>query len=105
MNVRLAAVERRIGPGPDTSDIDQRIAKVRGDKESAIDAEDYEKAATLRNAERILRAEKAALAKERARAAPDLPSLAEGVRRLSDEVSRMDVLLRRHGITPQGGAA
>ena len=39
--------------------IDQRIAQIRRDKESAVDAEDYERAAALRAAERQLIAQKA----------------------------------------------
>jgi UvrB/uvrC motif len=39
--------------------IDQRIAQIRRDKESAVDAEDYERAAALRAAERQMIAQKA----------------------------------------------
>jgi UvrB/uvrC motif len=39
--------------------IDQRIAQIRRDKESAVDAEDYERAAALRADERQLIAQKA----------------------------------------------
>jgi UvrB/uvrC motif len=39
--------------------IDLRIAQIRRDKESAVDAEDYERAAALRAAERQLIAQKA----------------------------------------------
>jgi ATP-dependent Clp protease ATP-binding subunit ClpC len=105
MNSRLSAIEKRMGTGPDTADLDQRIAQTRRDKESAIDAEDYEKAATLRNAERLLVAEKGARQQEGADTWPDLPTLADGLRRLSDEVDRLHVLLRQQGIEPQDGAA
>src|SRR6516225_2083638 len=57
---RLAAIEQRLGIGPDTSDLDEQIAQVCREKESAIDAKDYEQAAALRNREKELLAAKAA---------------------------------------------
>jgi ATP-dependent Clp protease ATP-binding subunit ClpC len=105
MNSRLAAVEKRTGMNAKTTELDQRIVQVRRDKETAIDAEDYDKAATLRNAERLLLAERRARQQERSDAAPDLLSLADGLRRLSDQVNRLQLILRQHGITPQDGAA
>jgi ATP-dependent Clp protease ATP-binding subunit ClpC len=105
MDARLSAVEQRIGTGPDTRDLDQQIAQVRRDKESAVTAEEYETAAALRNAERQLSADKASRQREWATAHLDLPSLADGLRRLTDEVGRLRGLLRQKGIEPQGGAA
>ncbi len=105
MDARLSAVEQRMGTGPDTRDLDQQIAQVRRDKESAVSAEEYETAAALRNAERQLAADKASRQKEWATAHLDLPSLADGLHRLSDEVGRLRGLLRQKGIEPQGGAA
>ena len=49
-------VEQRLGTGPDTSDLDEQIAQVSREKESAVDAHDYEQAAALRNREKELRA-------------------------------------------------
>jgi Clp amino terminal domain, pathogenicity island component/UvrB/uvrC motif len=97
---RLSALERRVGtgPGPDLRELDQEIAQVRGDKESAIDAEDFETAATLRDREKQLLGEKASRQREWATAHRDLPSL-------SDEVERLRDLLRQQGIDPQNGAA
>lgn len=40
-----------------------------------------------------------------ASAQPDLPSVAEGLQRLSDEVERLRGVLRQQGIQPRGGAA
>ena len=105
MDARLSAVEQRIGTGPDTRDLDQQIAQVHRDKESAVSAEEYETAAALRNAERQLAADKASRQKEWATTHLDLPSLADGLRRLSDEVGGLRGLLRQKGIEPQGGAA
>src|SRR6516225_5754590 len=48
---RLSAIERRVGNGADTADLDEQIAQVRREKESAIDAQDFEQAASLRGRE------------------------------------------------------
>jgi ATP-dependent Clp protease ATP-binding subunit ClpA len=102
---RLAAVEHRVGAGPDVGDIDQEIAQARSDKKSAADAEDYEMATALRDRERQLLAEKASRQEQWAAAHLDLPALAEGLHRLSEEVKRLRGLLRQQGIEPQDGAA
>jgi hypothetical protein len=57
---RLAAVEHRVGNGPATADLDEQIAQVRRDKESAIDAQDFERAGSLRDRESQLLAGKTA---------------------------------------------
>jgi ATP-dependent Clp protease ATP-binding subunit ClpC len=105
LDSRLSAVEQRMGTGPDVQDLDQQIAQVRRDKESAVTAEEYETAAALRNAERQLLADKASRQKEWAAAHLDLPALADKLHRLVDEVGRLRGLLRQIGIEPQGGAA
>jgi ATP-dependent Clp protease ATP-binding subunit ClpA len=102
---RLSAVEQRVGTGPDVGDLDQQIAHSRREKESAARAEDYETAAALRDRERMLLAEKASRQQEWATAQLDLPSLAEGLHRLSNEVERLRRQLIQHGIEPRGGAA
>jgi ATP-dependent Clp protease ATP-binding subunit ClpA len=91
---RLSVLEQRVGNGPDVRDLDQEIAQVRREKEAAIDAQDFESAAVLRDRESQLLSDKAAREQEWAA----LPSL-------SDEVERLRDLLRRHGIDPQDGAA
>ena len=50
---------RRMTAPPDLREFDERIAEVRREKESAIDAQDFEKAASLRDKEKTLLAEKA----------------------------------------------
>ena len=105
MDNRLSAVEQRIGPRPDLRDLDQQIAQARRDKEAAACAQDYENAAALRNTEHQLLADKASRQQEWATAHLDLPSLADGLHRLSDEVGRLHNLLRQQGIEPRGGAA
>ena len=102
---RLAAVEQRVGAGPDMGDLDQEIAQARRGKKSAADAEDYEIATALRDRERQLLAEKASRQEQWAAAHLDLPSLAAGLHRLSEEVKRLRGLLREKGIEPQDGAA
>ena len=91
---RLSVLEQRVGTGPDVRDLDREIAQVRRDKEAAIEAQDFENAAVLRDRERQLTSDRAAREQEWA----TLPSLSEEVERLRD-------LLHRHGIDPQDGAA
>src|SRR6201997_4816728 len=47
VEIRLAVLEQRVGTGPDTSDLNEQIAQVRREKESAVDAQDFEQAAAL----------------------------------------------------------
>ena len=55
---------RRMTAPPDLREYDERIAGVRREKESAIDAQDFEKAASLRDREKQLLGEKAQREKE-----------------------------------------
>jgi ATP-dependent Clp protease ATP-binding subunit ClpC len=55
---------RRMTAPPDLRDFDERIAQVRRDKESAIDAQDFERAAQLRDKEKQLLNQKAQREKE-----------------------------------------
>src|SRR3954463_4134745 len=55
---------RRMTAPPDLREFDEKIASVRREKESAIDAQDFEKAASLRDKEKTLLAEKATREKE-----------------------------------------
>ncbi|GLY13331.1 ATP-dependent Clp protease ATP-binding subunit [Kineosporia rhizophila] len=50
---------RRMTAPPDLREFDEKIAQTRRDKESAIDAQDFEKAASLRDSEKKLLAAKA----------------------------------------------
>jgi len=91
---RLSVLEQRVGTSPDLAQLDLEITQVGREKESAIDAQDFESAAVLREREQQLLRDKAARLQEWSA----LPSL-------NDEVERLRDLLRRHGIDPQNGAA
>jgi ATP-dependent Clp protease ATP-binding subunit ClpC len=105
IGARLSAVEQRTGTGPDTSELDQQIEQVLRDRHAAVDAQDYELAASLRDREKDLLEQHASRQQEWAAAHPDLPSLAAQVRQLSDEIERLRALLRERGIEPEDGAA
>jgi ATP-dependent Clp protease ATP-binding subunit ClpA len=83
---------------------EQQLAQVRGEKEQAIQVQDFEKAAALRDQERQLLTR---LAKwERAwTAGVDLEAVVQENENLHREVERLRELLRRHGIEPDGGTA
>jgi ATP-dependent Clp protease ATP-binding subunit ClpC len=55
---------RRMTAPPDLREYDEKIAQVRKEKESAIDSQDFEKAAALRDTEKQLLSKKAAREKE-----------------------------------------
>ena len=102
---RLMAIEQRVGTGPETSDLDEQVAQVRREKESAIDAQDFEQATSLRNREKELLAGKAARQEQWTAGHPALPDLAERVQQLADEVERLRAALHQHGIDPQDKTA
>jgi ATP-dependent Clp protease ATP-binding subunit ClpC len=66
---------RRMTAPPDLREFDEKIAAVRREKESAIDAQDFEKAASLRDNEKQLLAQKAD--REREWKAGDMDVVAE----------------------------
>jgi Clp amino terminal domain, pathogenicity island component len=51
---QLAAIEQRLGGGPEIGDLDRQIAQARRGKEAAAGAEDYETAAERRDQQRQL---------------------------------------------------
>ncbi len=75
---------RRMTAPPDLREFDDRIANTRKEKESAIDAQDFEKAASLRDDEKNLLADKAT--REREWKAGDLDVVAEVDAHLIGEV-------------------
>jgi len=102
---RLAAIERWVGLRPESDDQDQEIARVRREKEAAIDRQDFEAAATLRAQERQLLAAHAGREKEWNEAAAGRMPLAQELSRLKAEMERMRAVLREHGIAPGDDAA
>ncbi|HEY3953823.1 MAG TPA: UvrB/UvrC motif-containing protein [Streptosporangiaceae bacterium] len=101
VETRLAATEQRVGTGPDTSDLDGQIDRVSDERHAAADAQEYERAASLRDEERQLLVDKAARQEQWEAEHPGLPSLAEQSQQLSGEVARLRSLLRQHGIDPE----
>jgi ATP-dependent Clp protease ATP-binding subunit ClpC len=83
---------------------EEQLAQVRREKEQAIQVQDFEKAAGLRDQERQLLTRMAK--RERAwTAGVDLEAVVQENENLHREVERLRELLRRHGIEPDGGTA
>jgi ATP-dependent Clp protease ATP-binding subunit ClpA len=102
---RLAAIERWAGLRPDLAGLDAEIAQVRREKESAIDTQDFETAAGLRDKEKRLLAARASREKEWASATGDRPSLAAEFGRVDAELQRLRAILRQHGLETGNGTA
>src|SRR6266542_3859501 len=102
---RLAAIERWTGLRPDLADLDEEMAQVRREKESAIDAQDFETAAALRDKEKDLLTSKASREREWTADAADRLSLAGEIGQVNAELERLRAVLREHGIEPGNGAA
>jgi Clp amino terminal domain, pathogenicity island component/UvrB/uvrC motif len=98
---RVATIEQRMGIGLDTRDLDEQIDRVRRERNAAADAQEYERATSLRDREKELLAAKAARQEQWAAGHPSLPDLAERCQQLADEIERLGALLRQHGIDPQ----
>ncbi len=75
---------RRMTAPPELREFDEKIAKARRDKESAIDAQDFEKAASFRDKEKTLLSEKSE--REKTWKAGDLDIVAEVDEELIAEV-------------------
>jgi ATP-dependent Clp protease ATP-binding subunit ClpC len=105
LDQRLAAIERWVGMRPDLDDLDQEIAQVRREKEAAIDRQDYETAAALRDKDKQLLAARTARETEWTEASAGRLALAADLGRVKAELERLRALLREHGIEPGNGAA
>jgi ATP-dependent Clp protease ATP-binding subunit ClpA len=101
LDLRLDAIERWVGIPTAVDDLGKEIAEVRRDKEAAINAQDFERAAALRDEEKRLLLTRDNVARERAEG----PSLTDEVRRLTVELEALHALLRAHGIEPGDDAA
>ena len=91
---RLAAIEEFAGLTPDTTDLDSELARLRREKESAIDAKDFRLAETLSDAETDLLVDR----DRRASEWTERPPLAVQIAQLRDEVERLRAVLREHGL-------
>jgi len=102
---RLAAIEHWVGMRPELGDLDQEIARVRREKEAAIDRQDFEASAALRDQEKQLLAARAGRDKEWTEAAAGRMPLAQELGRVKAELERLRAVLREHGIAPGDDAA
>ena len=102
---RLAAIERWVGMRPDSDDVDQEIAQMRREKQAAIESQDFESAAALRDKEKELLAARARRETEWAAATGDRPSLAAEFGRVNAELERLRAILRQHGLATDNGTA
>jgi len=102
---RLVAIERWVGLRPDLDDLDQEIARVRREKEAAIDRQDFEASAALRDQEKQLLAARAGREKGWAEAAAGRMPLAQELDRVKAELERLRAVLREHSIEPGDDAA
>ena len=90
---------------PDLDDLDQEIAQVRREKEAAVETQDFETAAVLRDKDKQLLAARTAREKEWAQTAAGRVSLAKEFGQVNAELERLRAILREHGIGPGGDAA
>jgi hypothetical protein len=102
---RLSVIERWVGMTPGVDDLERELAHVRREKESAIDSQEFETAAALRDKEKDLIASKASREQGWAATAADRLPLAQELGQVKAELERLRAVLRKHGIEPEGGAA
>ncbi len=102
---RLSALEQWVGIAPATGDLDRQIGQAHSGRAAAAAAHNHELAASLRDREQELLAERASRHQQWAAEHPDLPSLAEKVRQLSEEIEQLRALLREQGRQPEQGTA
>jgi ATP-dependent Clp protease ATP-binding subunit ClpA len=95
--------DRPAGPveAPGIRDYDLRIAQARQEKDAALEARDFDRAAAARDSEVELLAERERLI-ARWSGGVDVAALGRELDRLRDEVRRLQDLLLQHGIEPHG---
>jgi len=81
---------------------EEQLTQVRGEKEDAIDRQDFETADALRDAEKQLLTRLTKREQEWA-AGVDLAAVIQENHNLHREIERLRELLRQHGIEPDGG--
>jgi hypothetical protein len=102
---RLAATERWVGLVPTLEDLDAEIAHARREKEHAIDRQDFESAAALRDKENELFQHRTSKEKEWDAAADARISVVAELGRVNAELERLRDVLRQHGIDEQAKPA
>ena len=109
----MAGVDEQAGPQTrlvrvaipaDLADAVEQLAQVQRQRKAALDAEDREAAAALRDREDQLRADKLRLEQQWA-AGVDVQAVVTENQRVHSELDRMRGLLREHGIEPDDGTA
>ncbi len=109
----IASVDEQAGPQTrlvrvaipaDLADAVEQLAQVQRQRKAALDAEDLEAAAALRDREDQLRAGKLRLEQQWA-AGVDVQAVVAENQRVHHELDRMRGLLREHGIEPDDGTA
>jgi ATP-dependent Clp protease ATP-binding subunit ClpA len=103
--ILLAAIERWVGIRLDLDDLDQEVARLRREKEAAVDRQDYAAAAALRNQEKQLLDARASREKEWIEAVAGRMPLARELSRVKAELEMLRAILREHGIEPGDDAA
>ena len=96
------AGSRAVVVPPGVRGYDEKIAEAARQKDAAIDAHDFERAAALRETEKRMLAERAQRIEEWS-ASVDVLALGEELDRLQHEVARLQDLLLRHGLQPGDG--
>jgi prophage maintenance system killer protein len=89
-------------PPPGLGDFDEKIAAARQQKDAALDAHEFDRAASLRDEEKRLLDERAARLAQWS-AGVDVAALAEEIDWLHQEIARLRDLLLRNGIQPGEG--
>jgi hypothetical protein len=104
LEFRLKRIERRLGisQSANVASLNDRITQLRRDKEAAIDAQDFERAAGLREEERLLLRERDAATET---LEEDVIPIAEELAAARAEIARLTDLLREHGIETPPDAA
>jgi ATP-dependent Clp protease ATP-binding subunit ClpC len=88
----------------DLRQLEEQLSQLRQQKQDAIDTQDFEKAAGLRDAEKQLLTRLTKREQEWT-AGVDLAAVIQENHTLHSEVERLRALLHRHGIEPNGGTA
>ena len=88
----------------DLRELEEQIAQLRLEKESAIQEQDFDRAAALRDREKGLLADQVRREREWM-ADVDVAAVVEENQRLHREVERLRGLLRQHGIEPDDGTS